>query len=35
MSESGIRDESITLHPMGLPHGPQPGKYESSIEKRN
>ena len=34
MSRSGIRDESITLHPMGLPHGPQPGKYESSIGKK-
>jgi len=22
------------LHPMGLPHGPQPGKYEESIGKR-
>ena len=26
--------ESITLHPMGLPHGPQPGKYEDSIGKK-
>ena len=31
MSRSGIKEESITYHPMGLPHGPQPGKYESSI----
>ena len=25
MSRQGIQKESITLHPMGLPHGPQPG----------
>ena len=31
MSRKGISKESITLHPMGLPHGPQPGKYEASI----
>jgi homogentisate 1,2-dioxygenase len=34
MSRQGIQAESITLHPMGLPHGPQPGKYESSIGKK-
>ena len=34
MSRKGIQKESITLHPMGLPHGPQPGKYESSIGKK-
>ena len=33
MSRQGIQQESITLHPMGLPHGPQPGKYKSSIGK--
>jgi len=33
MSRKGIEQESITLHPMGLPHGPQPGKYKSSIGK--
>ena len=33
MSRQGISQESITLHPMGLPHGPQPGKYHSSIGK--
>ena len=33
MSRKGIQEESITLHPMGLPHGPQPGKYQSSIGK--
>ena len=34
MSRKGIDLESITYHPMGLPHGPQPGKYEASIGKR-
>ena len=27
----GIEKESITLHPSGLTHGPQPGKIEESI----
>ena len=35
MSRSGIKEESITYHPMGIPHGPQPGKYESSIGKKS
>ncbi|MBT7377675.1 MAG: homogentisate 1,2-dioxygenase [Candidatus Marinimicrobia bacterium] len=34
MSRKGIDLESITHHPMGLPHGPQPGKYEASIGKK-
>ena len=34
MSRQGIQPESITHHPMGLPHGPQPGKYKSSIGKK-
>ena len=34
MSRKGIDLESITYHPMGLPHGPQPGKYEESIGKK-
>ena len=34
MSRKGIEEESITLHPAGLPHGPQPGMYEGSIGKR-
>lgn len=33
MSRKGVEEESITLHPMGLPHGPHPGKYEGSIGK--
>ena len=31
MSRRGIEQGSITHHPMGLPHGPQPGKIEESI----
>ena len=35
MSRKGIEKGSVTYHPMGLPHGPQPGKYEESIGKKN
>jgi homogentisate 1,2-dioxygenase len=35
MSRSDIKEESITYHPMGIPHGPHPGKYEASIGKKN
>jgi homogentisate 1,2-dioxygenase len=31
MSRKGVSDGSVTIHPSGLPHGPQPGKYEGSI----
>ena len=31
MSRSGVTEGSITLHPGGMPHGPQPGKTEASI----
>ncbi len=34
MSRKGIEKGSLTLHPDGLPHGPQPGKTEESIGKR-
>ena len=34
MSRTGVKEGSITLHPMGIPHGPQPGKTEASIGKR-
>ena len=34
MSRKGISCESITYHPSGLPHGPQPGKIEESLDKR-
>ena len=31
MSRKGVEIGSITLHPGGMPHGPQPGKTEASI----
>ena len=31
MSRKGIDKQSISFHPMGLPHGPQPGKIEESL----
>jgi homogentisate 1,2-dioxygenase len=31
MSRKGIGYADITLHPGGIPHGPQPGKAEASI----
>ncbi len=34
MSRKGVKEESITLHPLGIPHGPHPGKTEGSIGKR-
>lgn len=34
MSRKGIEEGSITLHPMGLPHGPHPGTIEASIGKK-
>jgi homogentisate 1,2-dioxygenase len=34
MSRTGVAEGSITLHPMGIPHGPQPGKTEASIGKK-
>jgi homogentisate 1,2-dioxygenase len=34
MSRSGVQEGSITLHPMGIPHGPQPGRTEASIGKK-
>ena len=34
MSRTGVSDGSVTLHPSGFPHGPQPGKYEGSIGKK-
>lgn len=30
-SRRGIQEGSITLHPLGIPHGPQPGAVESSL----
>ena len=34
MSRKGIEFGSISLHPDGIPHGPQPGKAEASIGKK-
>ena len=34
MSRSGISYGSLTLHPAGIPHGPQPGRAEASIGKK-
>ena len=34
MSRTGVQEGSITLHPMGIPHGPQPGRTEASIGKK-
>ncbi|MEQ8672659.1 MAG: hypothetical protein RLP44_26160 [Aggregatilineales bacterium] len=33
MSRKGIDKYDITLHPYGLPHGPQPGATEASLGK--
>lgn len=30
-SRTGVEAGSLTLHPRGVPHGPQPGRYEGSI----
>lgn len=30
-SRTGVEPGSITLHPRGVAHGPQPGRYEQSI----
>ena len=35
MSRKGVTSGSITLHPGDVPHGPQPGKTEESIGKRD
>ncbi len=34
MSRRGIEIGSITLHPTGLPHGPQPGLREAALGKK-
>ncbi|ATY84908.1 homogentisate 1,2-dioxygenase [Kyrpidia spormannii] len=34
MSRKGIEPGSLTLHPRGVVHGPQPGKIEASIGQR-
>ncbi|MEQ1821785.1 MAG: homogentisate 1,2-dioxygenase [Fimbriimonadaceae bacterium] len=30
-SRKGIEEGSITIHPLGIPHGPQPGAVEASL----
>ncbi len=30
-SRKGIKEGSITVHPLGIPHGPQPGAVEATI----
>ncbi len=35
MSRKGIESGSITLHPGDVPHGPQPGKIEASVGKKD
>ncbi len=35
MSRKGIDKYDITLHPCGLPHGPQPGAVEASLGKQS
>jgi len=34
MSRKGVSQGSVTLHPLGIPHGPQPGKTEASVGKK-
>ena len=34
MSRKGVEPGSITFHPAGLPHGPQPGKIEASLNAK-
>ncbi len=34
MSRKGVEEGSITLHPGGMPHAPQPGKTEASIGQK-
>lgn len=31
MSRTGVRESSVTLHPSGWAHGPQPGKVSASL----
>ena len=34
MSRKGIDEQSISYHPMGLPHGPHPGKIVESLSAK-
>jgi homogentisate 1,2-dioxygenase len=33
-SRKGVTAGSLSHHPAGIPHGPHPGAYESSMGKR-
>lgn len=35
MSRTNVGHGNITLHPSGIPHGPQPGAMEKSIGKKD
>ncbi len=35
LSRRGIGPGSVSFHPAGVPHGPQPGAYEASIGKQH
>ncbi|MFN8923454.1 MAG: homogentisate 1,2-dioxygenase domain-containing protein, partial [Sphingobacteriia bacterium] len=35
MSRNNIKQGQITLHPMGIPHGPHPGAMERSIGQKS
>ncbi|MCA9484590.1 MAG: homogentisate 1,2-dioxygenase [Nitrospina sp.] len=34
-SRKGVESGSISFHPSGIPHGPHPGAYQSSIGKKD
>ena len=34
-SRKGVGPKAVSLHPAGVPHGPHPGAYESSIGSRS
>ena len=34
MSRNNIKQGNITLHPLGIPHGPHPGAAERSIGQK-
>lgn len=34
-SRKGVKERSISHHPMGVPHGPQPGKYLASVGSKS
>ncbi|MDR3609404.1 MAG: hypothetical protein P4L27_02445 [Ignavibacteriaceae bacterium] len=34
MSGIGVKEGSVTLHPIGIPHAPQYGKTEAFVGKK-